>query len=193
METALSPQQPLVVLDLNGCLAHLDYDGKELGKETADFCVRRKFIRARPFLHTLLAELFSNYRVGVWTCNGPAYAVPIAKRLFGSYYGELAFVWTQEHCTMVPNKAGKVVLNKESLMLKDMDRLVVAGLVEDARDAVLVDDTPEKKAGKLGSGLVLVKPYVPSLDKTATVDAELLILKSKLDLWRDSRHHHVRL
>lgn len=153
-------RRPLVVFDLNGALCCTDYDGKTYPNLRCDFKVRRKNVYVRPYIHTMLAEVFAVYDVAVWTCNGSEYGESISRSLFGRYYGELQFVWTGDKC-----------MGTGKDMKKNLD------LIDTHQKIVLVDDTPEKKIGS--GGLLVVKAFTPG--GSTSLDDELLSVKTRID------------
>lgn len=174
-------QRPLVILDLNGVLCHMHYHEHGSGGSgnyngiPPDFVERRKGIYVRPFLHTFLDDLFASYDVACWTSNSEAYALPIAKRLFGPrYFERLEFLWTQRECDReTTNDAAK--WTRGDTLRKNLDRV----LSHPPSRVVLVDDTSEKLKATKGQGLVALTTFLPT--RQSAIDDSLLQLRQRID------------
>lgn len=95
--------RPLYIFDLNGTLCYTSHRCPR-GVRAPDGKANKKFYWLRPGLGAFLEKLFSlPIDVAVWTSAPYFNAAPLCNDLFGARLSELAFVYTREQCTMLPD------------------------------------------------------------------------------------------
>ena len=197
----------LVIFDLNGTLCSMEHPASTSARKAAapaaaalqepDFLAGQKRVYVRPFVHTMLEQVASEYDVACWSCNTARYALPTAKALFRTIC-EPKFVWTNEDCdfeedytTMKRTRGVRRFNDDQNVGSKNVDRPELDAW----QYVVLVDDTPAKyvRRGTEKPGLFRTLLHVPEFDRNeaksrpnADPDVALLSLKSQIDAWVDS-------
>ncbi|KAF9962821.1 hypothetical protein BGZ65_007771 [Modicella reniformis] len=138
------PQNPLVILDLNGTLIYREDNFK-------------RTVRPRPHLASFLSYLFENCRVMVWSSVSPESIDKMLRAAFDKQVGRLDRIWTRKDFRLHP-----IDYNRKVLTLKDLEYVWEAienernaqkdDLMKDARhgmrydqtNTVLIDDSPHK-------------------------------------------------
>jgi carboxy-terminal domain RNA polymerase II polypeptide A small phosphatase len=158
----MNPHPKLLVLDLDETLVH--------ATETplagdADFRAGPYHVYLRPHVQSFVNAVFADFKVGIWTASGDAYATQIVERVFTGR--PLEFVWSSRRCTVARDwTTGKYQT------LKNLRKLKRKGYPLEA--IIAVDDTPAKHARSYGN-LVAVREFLGD-----PADTELPLLAAYL-------------
>jgi RNA polymerase II subunit A small phosphatase-like protein len=95
-------QKRLVILDLDETLVYADAAQPD-SCDNFDFCIEYDgecsyHVDKRPHLDDLLAYLFANFAVGIWSSAGENYVQKIKDKILTKGQKPL-FVWGKERCT----------------------------------------------------------------------------------------------
>ncbi|KAJ2726885.1 hypothetical protein GGI07_000213 [Coemansia sp. Benny D115] len=186
----------MLVLDLNGTLMHRV--SRVLGSAKA--------IRARPGLDRFLKFATANFAVMVWSSAQPFSVFNMIDMTFGSYESKLVRVWDRRFC----NIDGKYFAKSQTI--KDLRRITdgyhlgmspyrsllgeydgFLGMCPDKKnhwklDNILLIDDSEAKALRQKDNHILMSTY-----EGGKVDTELDLLIKYLQLYIDSKEHHLTL
>jgi len=159
-------ERKLLVLDLDETLIFatkttLDYP--------ADFQVGKYAVYKRPHVDDFLRTCHQWFEVAVWTSASPDYAAGVVANLFKE---TPSFIWTRDHCALVPNYA-----LGEQVMVKTLAKLKRYGY--QLEQILVIDDSPEKHIRNYGN-LIIVSPFIGN-----PKDRELLLLLPYLETLRN--------
>lgn len=110
----MSPQQPLLILDLDETLI---YGTRQALTRQADLRIEEFHIYRRPRLAEFLTTVSLAYRLAVWTAATRNYAEPVVASFFPAP-AALEFVWCREQCKWRRN-----LDTHEEYWLKDLVKL----------------------------------------------------------------------
>lgn len=157
----------LLILDLDETLIHASETPLEIPH---DFGVDRYFVHKRPHVGTFIDFCRARFRLAVWTSSTADYAAAIVDELFGGS-GELAFLWSREHCVTRMDP-----LSYEPVYIKDLKKVKRKGF--DLDTVIALDDSPEKLQRNYGN-LLRITPFFGDVS-----DGELLQVMPYLDRLR---------
>ena len=158
----MNPHAKLLVLDLDETLVHAT-ETPLAGN--ADFRTGPYHVYLRPYLQGCVDVVFADFKVGIWTASGDAYAAQIVERVFTGH--PLEFVWSSRRCTLARDWS-----TGEYQTLKNLRKLKRKGYP--LEHIIAVDDTPAKHARSYGN-LVAVREFLGD-----PADTELPLLAAYL-------------
>eukprot|EP00516_Mucochytrium_quahogii_P002685 CAMPEP_0203750532 /NCGR_PEP_ID=MMETSP0098-20131031/4745_1 /ASSEMBLY_ACC=CAM_ASM_000208 /TAXON_ID=96639 /ORGANISM=" , Strain NY0313808BC1" /LENGTH=1044 /DNA_ID=CAMNT_0050639877 /DNA_START=403 /DNA_END=3534 /DNA_ORIENTATION=- len=154
MDTAPSPDAPLIILDLNGVLVDRGaFKNRHEGNG-------RRYAK-RPFCDEFIRFCFENFRVAVWSCGKKK---NMEMELFDTYRDSIVFQWDQEHSTDLWPRTS-VVSKEKPLFLKDLANVWEAfpGVYTE-KNTLLIDNHSEKFERNPLDSCVLVPQFQGSRD-----------------------------
>ena len=158
----------LLILDLDETLI---YSRMHTLAGTPHFQAGPYFVYKRTQLDYFLATCLEWFQVGVWTSASADYAAEVIRELFPEPE-RLAFVWTEQRCTVVFDpELGEYCARKNLKKVKNR------GYALDS--VIVVDDSVEKWRQSYGN-LVLAQPFLGAED-----DDELTLLLPYLYFLRE--------
>ncbi|MED6220922.1 hypothetical protein PIB30_049472 [Stylosanthes scabra] len=141
-------KRKLIVLDINGVLAHLIFPAPP--HHNADALIQGEAIYKRPFYLEFLKFCFENFEVGIWSSRSKKYVDPIVDYLLGDMRNKLLFCWDDSHCVETSFKS--VEDKKKPLLFKDLRKIWnkhdpnlpwEKGYYNES-NTLLIDDSPHK-------------------------------------------------